>query len=53
VGKRLERKLATVVERGKALWPKAADVQLAPLAWIQVLMPAFWFQDSEEIAELE
>jgi hypothetical protein len=37
VGTRLERKLATAVERGKALWPKAADVQLAPWAWIQAV----------------
>jgi len=33
-GKRLERKLATAVERGKAIWPEAADLTLGPPAWI-------------------
>jgi hypothetical protein len=37
VGKRLERKLATAVERGKAIWPEAADVALTPLAWIEAV----------------
>lgn len=37
VGKRLERKLATAVERGKAIWPKAADELLEPWAWIQAV----------------
>ena len=36
-GKRLERKFAMAVERGKALWPQAADVRLAPWAWIQAV----------------
>jgi len=36
-GRNLERKLATAVERGKAIWPKAADVTLEPWAWIQAV----------------
>ena len=35
VGKRLERKLATAVELGKAIWPEAADPVLGSWAWIQ------------------
>jgi hypothetical protein len=37
VGKRLERKLATAVERGKAIWPGAADVLLEPWVWIRAI----------------
>lgn len=37
VGKRLERKLATAVQRGKALWPEAADQRLESWAWIQAV----------------
>ena len=37
VGKRLERKLGTAVERGKAIWPRAADVALGVWAWIQAV----------------
>ena len=36
-GKGLERKLATAVERGKAIWPEAADVTLGSRAWIQAV----------------
>ena len=34
MGKRLEKKLDVVVSRAKAIWPDAADLSLAPLAWI-------------------
>ncbi len=37
VGKCLERKLATAVQRGKAIWPKVADERLQPWAWIQAV----------------
>jgi hypothetical protein len=37
VGKRLERKLATSVERAKAIWPTAAEVDLEPLAWVRAV----------------
>jgi len=36
-GKRLERKLGTAVERGKAIWPEAADPVLGSWAWIQAV----------------
>jgi hypothetical protein len=36
-GKRLERMLATAVERGKAIWPEAAEVTLEPRGWIQAV----------------
>ena len=36
-GKRLERKLSTAVERGKAIWPEAADPVLGSWAWIQAV----------------
>jgi hypothetical protein len=37
VGKRLERKLATSVERAKAIWPTAAGVDLEPRAWVRAV----------------
>ncbi|OFW65229.1 MAG: hypothetical protein A2Y74_05565 [Actinobacteria bacterium RBG_13_63_9] len=37
VGKRLERKLATAVERGKAIWPSAAEVSLEARAWVRAV----------------
>lgn len=37
VGKRLEGKLAAAVQRGKAIWPEAADERLEPWAWIQAV----------------
>lgn len=37
VGKRLEGRLATAVQRGKAIWPEAADERLEPWAWIQAV----------------
>jgi hypothetical protein len=37
VGKRLERKLATAVERAKAIWPEAAELTLGPRAWIRAV----------------
>jgi len=40
VGKRLERKLATAVERGKALWPEAADERLESRGWIKAVCGA-------------
>jgi hypothetical protein len=36
-GKRLERKLAVAVERGKAIWPEAADPALGTWEWIQTV----------------
>lgn len=36
-GKRLERKLATAVERGKAIWPEAADPALGSWAWLHAV----------------
>ena len=35
VGKRLERKIATSVQRAKVIWPKVADVTLEPWAWMR------------------
>jgi hypothetical protein len=37
VGRTLERKLATAVERAKAIWPEAADVRLEPQEWIRAV----------------
>ena len=34
-GKQLERRLQVIVNRAKALWPRAADPQLDGLAWIR------------------
>ncbi len=34
-GKQLERRLGVIVSRGKALWPQAADLHRAGLAWIR------------------
>ena len=36
-GKQLERRLGVIVNRGKALWPQAADLQLGGLAWIRAV----------------
>jgi len=37
VGKRLERKLATSVQRAKVIWPEAAELTLEPRAWIRAV----------------
>ena len=34
-GKQLERRLEVIVNRGKALWPQVADLQLGGLAWVR------------------
>jgi len=36
-GRGLERKLATAVERAKAIWPQAADVTFSPQEWIRAV----------------
>ena len=36
-GGRLERKLATAVERAKAIWPQAADARFSPHEWIRIV----------------
>ena len=37
VGKRLERKLATSVQRAKVIWPEVAELTLEPRAWIRAV----------------
>ena len=34
-GKQLERRLGVIVSRGKALWPRVADLQLGGLEWVR------------------
>ena len=34
-GRQLERRLGVIVSRGKALWPRAANLHLGGLAWIR------------------
>lgn len=36
-GRSLERKLATAVERAKAIWPQAADTSFSPQEWIKAV----------------
>ena len=36
-GRGLERKLATAVERAKAIWPQAADTRFSPQEWIRAV----------------